>query len=136
MFSRFFFSFPTAHQRALLVPMHQMERLWTDYEEWEKSVDPTNPNATEELIRAWEPKHKAARASFKERKKLRDAIAAAERACSVLSVLPGPCTGDKKEKAVMDAWMALIHFEKSNPQKMASEDLQKRVNFTLKQVCP
>lgn len=44
--------------------------------------------------------HKAARASFKERKKLRDAIAAAERASSVLSVLPGPCTGDKKEKAV------------------------------------
>lgn len=45
-----------AYQRALLVPMHQMERLWTDYEEWEKSVDPTNPNATEALIRDWEPK--------------------------------------------------------------------------------
>ena len=45
-----------AYQRALLVPMHQMERLWSDYEEWEKSVDPTNPTATETLIRDWEPK--------------------------------------------------------------------------------
>lgn len=34
----------------------------------------------------------------------------------------------------MDAWMALINFEKSNPQKMAAEDLRKRVSFTLKQV--
>jgi len=127
------FQLRRAFHRALLVPMHQMERLWSDYEEWEKAADPNNPHAAEVLLREWEPKHKAARASFKDRKKLRDSIAQAERASSVLSVLPGPCTGDQKEKAVLDAWMALINYEKSNPQKMAAEDLRRRVGFTLKQ---
>jgi hypothetical protein len=96
-------------------------------------VDPNNPLAAEAYIRDWETKHKAARAAFKDRKKLRDSIASAERASPVLAVLPGPVTGDKKEKAVLDAWMALINHEKSNPQKMTAEDLRRRVNFTLKQ---
>lgn len=96
-------------------------------------MDPNNPLAAEAYIRDWETKHKAARAAFKDRKKLRDTIASAERASPVLSVLPGPVTGDKKEKAVLDAWMALINYEKSNPQKMTAEDLRRRVNFTLKQ---
>ncbi len=54
----------------------------------------------------------------------------------MLSTLPGPCTGDRRERAVLDAWLALINFEKSNPQKMVAEDLRKRVGFTLKQARP
>ena len=127
------FTLRRAFHRALLVPMHQMERLWSEYEEWEKAVDPNNPHAAEQLLREMEPKHKAARAAFKDRKKLRDSIAQAERASTVLSALPGPCTGDRKEKAVLDAWLALINFEKTNPQKMAAEDLRRRMGFTLKQ---
>jgi hypothetical protein len=65
-----------------------------------------------------------------------DCIAQAERASAVLSTLPGPCTGDRRERVVLDAWLSLINFEKSNPQKMVAEDLRKRVGFTLKQARP
>ena len=114
-----------AYHRCLQVPMHSVDKLWTEYEQWEKTLDPNNLQMAEQIIRDLEPKHKAARVAYKERKKLRDAVQNPQ--------FPGPYTGENKEKQNLKAWQELISFERSNPQKMPSEDLRKRVAFTFNQ---
>ena len=104
------------------VPMHGVERFWGEYDAWEKSLDPNNVQQADMLVRAFEPKHKSARAAYKERSRLRNQI--------VVQFFPGPYTGDPKDKANAKAWMDLIAYERSNPQKMLHEDLRKRVHFT------
>lgn len=111
-----------AYQRLLQVPMHGVDRFWSEYDQWEKSLDPNNVAQAEQLVRAFEPKHKAARAAYKDRNRLRTAI--------TLPVFPAPYTGDAKDKANAKAWLDLIAFERSNPQKMLAEDLRKRVHFS------
>ena len=111
-----------AYQRLLQVPMHGVDRFWGEYEAWEQSLDPNNVAQAEALVRAFEPKHKAARAAYKDRNKLRNAI--------ILSVFPAPYSGDIKDKNNAKSWLDLIAFERSNPQKMLAEDLRKRVFFT------
>ncbi|MCO5608015.1 hypothetical protein L7F22_062218 [Adiantum nelumboides] len=111
-----------AYQRAVLVPIHLVEQLWKDYENFENSVSRT---LAKSLLAEYQPKHFSARAVYRERKKLCERIDS--------SMLAVPPTGSVKEEQQCSAWKQLLAFEKGNPQMLDPTSLTKRVAFTFEQ---
>ncbi|KAI5059393.1 hypothetical protein GOP47_0025712 [Adiantum capillus-veneris] len=111
-----------AYQRAILAPIHLVEQLWKDYENFENSVSRA---LAKSLLAEYQPKHFSARAVYRERKKLCERIDS--------SMLAVPPTGSIKEEQQCSAWKQLLAFEKGNPQMLDATSLTKRVAFTFEQ---
>eukprot|EP00250_Pteridium_aquilinum_P018697 c24170_g1_i1 orf=244-2802(-) len=111
-----------AYQRAVLAPIHLVEQLWKDYENFENSVSRA---LAKSLLAEYQPKHYNARAVYRERKKFCDRIDS--------TMLAVPPTGSIKEEQQCSAWKQLLAFEKGNPQKLDPASLTKRVAFTFEQ---
>lgn len=111
-----------AYQRAVLAPIHLVEQLWKDYENFENSVSRA---LAKSLLAEYQPKHYNARAVYRERKKFCERIDS--------TMLAVPPTGSVKEEQQCSAWKQLLTFEKGNPQKLDPASLMKRVAFTFEQ---
>ncbi|OMP10699.1 RNA-processing protein, HAT helix [Corchorus olitorius] len=111
-----------AYQRAIVTPMHHIEQLWKDYENFENSV---SRQLAKGLISEYQPKYNSARAVYRERKKYVDEID-----WNMLAVPPGDSC---KEEMQWMAWKRLLAFEKGNPQRIDSASSNKRIIFTYEQ---
>ncbi|OMP02033.1 RNA-processing protein, HAT helix [Corchorus capsularis] len=111
-----------AYQRAIVTPMHHIEQLWKDYENFENSV---SRQLAKGLISEYQPKYNSARAVYRERKKYVDEID-----WNMLAVPPGDSC---KEEMQWMAWKRLLAFEKGNPQRIESASSNKRIIFTYEQ---
>ncbi|CAN6455829.1 unnamed protein product [Victoria cruziana] len=111
-----------AYQRAIVTPIHHVEQLWRDYENFENSVSQALAKG---LLSEYQPKYNSARAVYRERKKYVDEID--------WNMIAVPPTGSCKEEQQCMAWKRLLIFEKSNPQRIDIASSNRRVGFTYEQ---
>ncbi|CAM8969067.1 unnamed protein product [Rhodiola kirilowii] len=103
-----------AYQRAIVTPMHHVEQLWKDYENFENSVSRVLAKG---LISEYQPKFNSARAIYRELKKIVDEID-----WNMLA-----------EEMQWIAWKRFLAFEKGNPQRIDNVSANKRIVFTYEQ---
>jgi cleavage stimulation factor subunit 3 len=110
------------YQRAIGNPMHEVDRMWKEYENFENMVSkPTAKQVTTEQ----QPRFKAALNKYKEKKAMREGL--------LLNMLARPPCGSHKEEQQKRIWLNLIELEKRNTQRLPVEELQKRVKFVYQQ---
>ncbi|KAF4367346.1 hypothetical protein F8388_025764 [Cannabis sativa] len=110
------------YQKAIVTPVHHIEQIWRDYENFENSV---SRQLAKGLISEYQPKFNSARAVYRERKKYIDEID--------WNMLAVPPTGSYKEEMQWMAWKKLLEFEKGNPQRIDNVSSNKRITFTYEQ---
>ncbi|ETW06068.1 hypothetical protein H310_03663 [Aphanomyces invadans] len=112
------FSIRKVFQRALPIPMHNLDALWKDYEQFEKSI-PNNEALALNVFKVLRPKVDAAKAIFKDRKALVDPID--------LDALPSRTNTDPQ----IDAWNKWIEFELANPERVERPKWKAKVRYVL-----
>ncbi|RHY27233.1 hypothetical protein DYB32_007238 [Aphanomyces invadans] len=105
-------------KRALPIPMHNLDALWKDYEQFEKSI-PNNEALALNVFKVLRPKVDAAKAIFKDRKALVDPID--------LDALPSRTNTDPQ----IDAWNKWIEFELANPERVERPKWKAKVRYVL-----
>ncbi|XP_072996994.1 cleavage stimulation factor subunit 77 [Typha latifolia] len=110
------------YQKAIVMPTHQLEQLWKEYEHFENSVSRALAKG---LLSEYQPKFNSARAVYRERKKYIDDID--------WNMLAVPPTGSYKEEQQCMAWKKLLAFEKANPQRIDAISANRRVTFAYEQ---
>eukprot|EP00271_Cylindrocystis_brebissonii_P005432 TRINITY_DN1745_c0_g1_i16.p1 TRINITY_DN1745_c0_g1~~TRINITY_DN1745_c0_g1_i16.p1 ORF type:complete len:658 (-),score=119.46 TRINITY_DN1745_c0_g1_i16:936-2621(-) len=110
-----------AYQRAIAVPMAGGEQLWKDYEAFENSLSRALAKG---LLLEHQPKYIAARAMFREKKKLMDKVDK--------DALAEPPENAAKDD-IMVAWAQLLSLERRNPLALSEGDLAKSVAFAYDQ---
>ncbi|TMW66509.1 hypothetical protein Poli38472_004274 [Pythium oligandrum] len=110
--------------RAVMVPLHNMDAIWRDYEKFERSI-PNNEALAQNFFKVFRQKFDAARAVLRDRKKLYDAIN--------LTVLPVPASKKNMRAEVlqMNEWQKLLAFETGNPERLESARWKSRMRFTF-----
>ncbi|GJD09788.1 Cleavage stimulation factor subunit 77 [Galdieria sulphuraria] len=104
----------SAYQRALQTPMYNLDNFWKEYENFENSL---NRTLAKGLLSEYQPLYSAARAEFRARKNRREGL--------LLNVLACPPSPKMEEQVRL--WRKYIEGEKSNPHKLETEELHKRV---------
>lgn len=134
-------------QRATENPMHNLEAIWKDYDQFENNLSKILAKA---LLTEQSPKYMGARVVYRERKLLmegilRNMLARAPRGIvtyinpnsfnptSISNVLIFFSLGTIKEEHQVRLWRRLLVFEKTNPQKLDAAGLRARVAFTYNQ---
>ncbi|KAL8484475.1 hypothetical protein ACS0TY_026961 [Phlomoides rotata] len=110
------------YQRVILMPIHHVEQLWRDYENFENSVSRALAKG---LLAEYQPKYNSAKAVYRERKKYLDDID--------WNMLAVPPSGSPKEEMQWTAWKKLLTFEKGNPQRIDNALSNKRIAFAYEQ---
>ncbi|KAL9141530.1 hypothetical protein ABFS82_14G110600 [Erythranthe guttata] len=110
------------YQRAIVMPIHHVEQLWRDYENFENTVSRALAKG---LVAEYQPKYNSARAVYRERKKYVDEID--------WNMLAVPPSGSSKEEVQWMAWKKLLNFEKGNPQRTDNASAVKRIAFAYEQ---
>ncbi|KAI3870583.1 hypothetical protein MKX03_022776 [Papaver bracteatum] len=110
------------YQKAITTPTHHVEQLWKDYENFVNSVSRALAKGQ---VSEYQPKYNSAKAVYRERKKLVDAID-----WNMLAVSP---TGSDKEEQQCMAWKRFLAFEKRNPQRIDSESSNSRIILSYEQ---
>ena len=107
-----------AYQQAVLVPMHNMEVLWREWEQHENSLDKT---LAKRLMDEYKPKHAAAKQVYRSRKKMWENIQT--------DVLALPPASLPIQELQFHLWSTLLEYERSNPQRLPSTiHIQSSVN--------
>ncbi len=110
------------YQRAIANPMHDLDKLWKDYESFENL---TSKPTAKQILSEQNPRFKTAWNKYKEKKQVREGL--------LLNMLARPPCGSHKEEQQKRIWLNLIELEKRNTQRLPTEELQKRVKFTYQQ---
>lgn len=110
------------YQRAIQIPMHDLDNLWKEYEQFENEY--AKPMAKQVLAENM-PRFKAAWQKYKEKKNIREGL--------LLNMLAKPPSGSPKEEQQKKIWKHLISFEKRNTQRLPMEEVRQRVVFTYEQ---
>uniref|UniRef100_A0A7N0T936 Suppressor of forked domain-containing protein n=1 Tax=Kalanchoe fedtschenkoi TaxID=63787 RepID=A0A7N0T936_KALFE len=110
------------YQRAVVTPMHHVDQLWKDYENFENSVSRA---LAKSLISEYQQKCNSARAVYRELKKFVDEID--------WNMLAVPPAGSHKEEMQWIAWKRFLAFEKGNPQRIDNLSADKRIVYTYEQ---
>ena len=109
-------------QRAVVVPMEQLDTVWQRYTAFEKEQ---NEAMAAKHLERLQPKVNAARAVLRDRKLLMDGIVPVN--------LPTPPTGTREEAKQLGSWQRLIEYEKENPERLsAREELKSRMRNAYK----
>jgi cleavage stimulation factor subunit 3 len=111
-----------AYQRAIENPMHNVESIWKEYDQFENSL---NKTLAAGLLKEHGPKYMSARSTYRERKNHIEGISK--------NVLARPPRGFVREAHQLRLWKRLIDYEKANPQRLDPEALIDRVTFTYNQ---
>lgn len=111
------------YQRALSIPMHNLEEIFKEYDLFENQWDASSMKKVAlENIKKVRPKAQLAIDTYKERKKHIEVISK--------NVLARPPRGLAKERHQVELWRNLIEFEKKTPN-YEPEDIIERVIFTF-----
>eukprot|EP00742_Colponemidia_sp_Colp-10_P009017 GILJ01009800.1.p1 GENE.GILJ01009800.1~~GILJ01009800.1.p1 ORF type:complete len:710 (-),score=102.51 GILJ01009800.1:90-2219(-) len=111
-----------AYQRAIAIPMHNVENLWKEYEAFENNL---SKQLAKPLLQEHVGRHTAARSMYRELRRRREGL--------IINMVPRPPRGNKKEETQMELWTSLIEFERSNPMKLEEKQLIARVVFSYNQ---
>lgn len=111
------------YQRAVVVPLRNMDKIWKDYEGFEKSI-PNNEALGQNFMKIYRPKFEAARAVLNDRLKYWEAVQ--------LNVLAVPSTGNRPDEQLVH-WKQFIQFEIGNPEMLDPMVLKTRVRFAFEQ---
>lgn len=110
-------------QNAISVPMHNLDDLWKEYDEFEHNRDKSSSKKiAQELLKEFRIKFQLANETYKERKKYIEVLSK--------NVLARPPRGLAKEHHQVKLWRNLIEFEKKT-QKFDPESVNERVIFTF-----
>ncbi|KAH9139687.1 hypothetical protein AeRB84_016032 [Aphanomyces euteiches] len=112
------FSIRKVFQRALPIPMHQLDNLWKDYEQFEKSI-PNNEALAQNVFKVLRPKLDAAKSIFKDRKALMEPLD--------LDALPSKTNTDPQ----IGAWSQWIDFEMTNPERVERPKWKAKMRYVL-----
>ncbi|KAG2388685.1 hypothetical protein C9374_000124 [Naegleria lovaniensis] len=116
------------YQEAIQVPMHDLDRIWKDYEAFENEVNPVNgKNELQEFL----PKFKLALNKYREKKNIRENMGGV--GGLLLNMLATPPTNGEKEQTQKQIWKDLIELEKRNSQRLPHDELKRRVIFVYRQ---
>lgn len=110
------------YQRAIEIPMHNVENLWREYDQFENGL---NKQLAKALMTEHAPRYMAARSTFRERKNYIEGLSR--------NSIARPPRGLQKEMHQVRLWKRLIDYEKKNPQRLDPESLRERVTFTYNQ---
>eukprot|EP00761_Pharyngomonas_kirbyi_P004739 gb/GECH01004744.1/.p1 GENE.gb/GECH01004744.1/~~gb/GECH01004744.1/.p1 ORF type:complete len:697 (+),score=189.74 gb/GECH01004744.1/:1-2091(+) len=111
-----------AYLKAIQNPMHGVDKIWDEYEEFEEGLNKvTGKSVAAEHIN----KFKTALARYRDKRSIREGL--------LVNMLAKPPSGSAKEEQQVKIWRKLIEFEKRNSQRLTSSDLHKRVTFTYNQ---
>lgn len=110
------------------VPSQHLEKIWADYERFEKSSGGPNNLAAQRFIDDARPRFYAARDAWATRRKL---LAVLER--DALPWIPGESPASRRIMSQRNAWLALIEFEVANEQGLDTASHRKRVNLVFQQ---
>ncbi|EFC40411.1 predicted protein [Naegleria gruberi] len=116
------------YQEAIQIPMHDIEKIWKDYEIFENEVNPTNGKST---LQEFAPKFKLALNKYKEKKNIRENMGGV--GGLLLNMLATPPTNSEKERSQKQIWKDLIELEKRNSQRLTADELKRRVLFVYSQ---
>lgn len=111
-----------AYQRALSVPMEQLDALWKDYEAYEKII---SEHHAKEILPDIQNKYLSAKALFRERKRIVGRIFFDRQAV--------PSTRSRQEMEQLDLWNKWIRYEKGNPDNLPSESLKEAMQMVYEQ---
>lgn len=106
------------YQRAVRVPMQNLESFWREYTTFEQNNN-SNKELARGLIAEHQPKNIDARTEFRARRARREGLA--------VTALPVPPRGRAKESSQAQQWRRFIDHERSNPFSLPREDLHGRV---------
>jgi cleavage stimulation factor subunit 3 len=109
------------YQRAVAVPMHNLDAIWTEYEEYESNISVVLSKA---LIAEHQPAWQLARSLARERKAKCEGL---------LNMLARPPVGSRKEMEQAALWKGWIEYEKGNPGRAEPGPLATRVLLTYQQ---
>ncbi|KAF0697171.1 Aste57867_12165 [Aphanomyces stellatus] len=112
------FSIRKVFQRALPIPMMQLDNLWKDYEQFEKSI-PNNEALAQNVFKVLRPKVDAAKSILKDRKALMDPLD--------MDALPSKTNTDPQ----IDAWTQWIEFEMNNPERVERPKWKAKLRYVL-----
>eukprot|EP01083_Nonionella_stella_P074850 203146_1 len=116
----------TVYHHAIVTPMGGVEDMWREYDAWEHIND---ANLAKGMLSAFTQKHQNARHCMRQRKRHKRSIH--------LSMLARPSRGTSQNRErdyqQLVHWCKLIDYEKTNPQRLQTMQLEERVVFTYKQ---
>lgn len=106
------------YQRAVRMPMHELDGFWAQYRHFEETSN-SNKELGRGLIAEAQPKYVAARAEFRSRRIRREGLA--------LTAWGVPPRGRPKEASQATQWRKFIRIERSNIHGLSPHDLHQRV---------
>ncbi|KAI8807587.1 hypothetical protein BJ742DRAFT_812149 [Cladochytrium replicatum] len=102
------------YQRALVIPLNNIEQLWKDYDNYEMSL---NKQLAKKLLAERSPAYMTARTALREMKNLIEPIEKAQKIW-----MPKPPSWSEKECSVLAMWKRYIAWEKSNPLQFEEKE--------------
>ncbi|KAL9644909.1 hypothetical protein ABK040_005389 [Willaertia magna] len=115
------------YQEAIQIPMHDIDKIWKDYEIFENEV---NPSTAKTILQEFSPKYKSALTKYKEKKNVRENLGTGG---LLLNMLATPPINNEKERVQKQIWRELVELEKKNNQRLPQQEVKRRVMFAYKQ---
>jgi hypothetical protein len=110
------------YQRALSIPMDNLEAIWREYEQLEKS---TGEVWADRVLPEYNDKYLHAAAVFKERYKYTSLI--------LFDRMATPPTQSLQDLQQLDMWNKYVKFEMSNPDNLSDESLRMMMHLIYDQ---
>ncbi|KAJ6501440.1 Suf-domain-containing protein [Mycena vitilis] len=105
-----------AYAQAVRIPLHNVDRLWKQYNAFETGINQTIGN---ELINELRPAHTQACAVLLELNIHLKGLASTSQS---RMLLPGPATFSDEERLLVKRWKAYLRWEESNPVGIVEQD--------------
>lgn len=116
-----FVSVRKVYQRAITIPLANMDAIWRNYENFEKDI-PNNDALYQNFMKLLQPKFEAARAILRRRKPFWDKVATTSYAAPETS---------KSVTPQLKAWEHFIEYELTNPELLEPFGLRSRLRFVF-----
>ncbi|WWC90032.1 uncharacterized protein L201_004962 [Kwoniella dendrophila CBS 6074] len=110
------------YQRAICIPLNNIEALWKSYDQFESSV---NKSTSKKFLAEKSPSYMTARTSLKELKSLTDTLPK--------PILPPKPTFNGSDRSAVLGWKNYLKWEESNPLVINDEStLNTRIGYALR----
>ncbi|KAI9316273.1 hypothetical protein BX666DRAFT_1949031 [Dichotomocladium elegans] len=111
------------YQKAVAIPLNNVEHLWKEYDQWENNL---NRLTAKKFLGEKSAAYMTARTALREMKAMTDNINR--------GTVPKPPQWTEKEINQLDLWKQYIQWEKSNPLQLDEENLvMERVAYVYQQ---
>ncbi|KAI8148365.1 hypothetical protein BJV82DRAFT_263631 [Fennellomyces sp. T-0311] len=112
-----------AYQKAVAIPLNNVEHLWKEYDQWENNL---NRLTAKKFLGEKSSAYMTARTALREMRTLMENVNR--------GVIPKPPQWTEKEISQLSAWRQYIQWEKSNPLQLEDEAMVvERVSYAYQQ---